>query len=413
MTPRDAEHGRTVVVGASAAGLATATALRRADPQSRITLLGAERHLPYDRPPLSKQVLAGTWAPDQTRLPGADTLAELDIDVVLDDPASALELDERTVLTAGGRRLGADDIVLATGLEARTLPGTEGLTGVHVIRTLDDALALRTELLEARRAVVIGEGVLGCEAAATAAALGCEVALLGMLDTPMQRQLGALVGEHLAELHQRHGVTLQLPSSVDGVDQRAGRIRAVTATGPGGAVETLPADVVIVAVGARPATDWLEGSGLALDDGVVCDSRCRAAPGIWAAGDVARFHHQDWAEPVRLENRTNASAQGLLVAENIAGADKPYLPVPYFWTDQFETKLQIHGRVGPDRPVCVVDGDPAEGRFVVLYGSPGPDPVVTGVLGWNMPKPTRQLRHHILDATPWEAVTTDLASTPA
>ncbi|MDX8029084.1 FAD-dependent oxidoreductase [Lentzea sp. BCCO 10_0856] len=362
------------MVGASAAGLATAEALRRKGYTGPLTILGAEPHLPYDRPPLSKQVLSGTWEPTRARLRSAEALAALDATFVLGDPAVHLDVSERAVHTASGRVFKADDIVLATGLRPRTLSGRPTL------RTLDDALALRSQLLSCSQAVVVGDGVLGAEIAATARQLGVPVTLAGPQQAPMALQLGPFVAGLLADLHTSNGVELRLGAAVTGVEDG---VRLETG-------EVLPADLVVVAFGSVPATEWLRDSGLQLDNGVVCDSRCRAADGIYAVGDVARWHHETLGTSLRLENRTNATEQGIAVAGNILGADEPYTPVPYFWTDQFDAKIHVHGFVGPD--VSVAEGSVAERRFVAHYHRDGE---LVGVLGWNMPKQARQHRQSI------------------
>jgi NADPH-dependent 2,4-dienoyl-CoA reductase/sulfur reductase-like enzyme len=382
-----------VVVGASAAGLSTAEALRATGYGGALTVLGAEAHLPYDRPPLSKQVLAGAWELERTRLRAPAVLSALDAEFLLGDPAVALDVAGRTVHTGTGRALAADAVVLATGLTPRRLPGQDGLTGVHVLRTLDDAVALRTDLATCARLVVVGEGVLAAEIAATARKLGVAVTMTGPQPAPLAGQLGPLVADQLAVLHTDNGVRLRLGAAVRRLVSRQGRVTGVALdTG-----EVLPADLVVVAIGAAPATGWLAGSGLALDNGVVCDSRCRAAPGIYAVGDVARWHHEGLDSSVRLENRTNAIEQAGAVAANVLGADRPYLPVPYMWTDQFDARLQVFGMPRPGDEVTVVDGAVADRRFVALYRRDG---AVTGVLGWNMPKQTRLRRQELVAAAP-------------
>ena len=382
-----------LVVGASASGLTTVEALRRKGYTGRITVLGAEPHAPYDRPPLSKQVLSGAWEPGRAALRTEEMLTGLDTEFVYGDPAVGLDTATRTVRTGSGRELSADAIVIATGVRPRVLPGQGELTGVHVLRTLDDALALRTDLLAGSRLVVVGEGVLGSEIAATARTLGLDVTLAGPLTGPLALQVGPLVSGLLAELHTERGVRLRLGNGVSGFTSAQGRVSGVElSTG-----EVLPADVVVVAIGASPATEWLADSGLELDNGVVCDSRCRAAPGIYAVGDVARWHHEQLGRLIRLENRTNATEQAMAVAGAILGENRPYEPVPYFWTDQFDAKLQVHGLLPADAEVDVVDGDLTSRRFVTRYRSGGR---VTGILGWNMPKQARQRRQEIVDAVP-------------
>ncbi len=388
MTSPDCAH--VLVVGASAAGLSTVESLRRKGYQGAITVLGDEPHTPYDRPPLSKQVLSGAWEPERAQLRPADHLMSLNAEFVLGDMATSLDAPNRTVHTASGRSLRADAIVIATGVRPRTLPGQGELAGVHVLRTLEDSLALRADLLGGPRLVVVGEGVLGAEITATARTLGLDVTMTGPLAAPLALQVGPLVSGVLAELHTERGVRLRLGTGVTDLLGADGRVSGVRlATG-----EELPADLVVVAIGAVPSTHWLEGSGLRLENGVVCDSRCRAADGIYAVGDVARWDHEKFGL-IRLENRTNATEQAAAVADAILGEDRPYAPVPYFWTDQFDAKLQVHGMIRPDAEVEVVEGNVAERRFVAVYRSAG---VVTGVLGWNMPKQARQRRQHIVDA---------------
>lgn len=380
-----------LVAGASAAGVSTAESLRRAGYEGRITVLGAEKHAPYDRPPLSKQALSGAWEFDRTRLRTEEALAKLDAEFVLGDSAVGLDADTRTVHTASGRAHSADAVVVATGMRPRTLPGQDALSGVHLMRSLDDCTGLRTDLLRSSRLVVVGEGVLGVEMAATARGMGLDVTVVGPLSAPMAGQIGDVVGGRLAELHREHGVELRLGTGVGGFTGSAGRIDGVRLeTG-----EVLSADVVAVAVGATPETDWLQGSGLAVENGLVCDAQCRAAPGIYAVGDVARWWHDQLGASVRLENRTNATAQAVVVAANILGAERSYAPVPYFWTDQYDAKIQVHGFLPADAAVTVVEGDFDAGRFVARYEQDGR---ATGVLGWNMPKQTRIRRQEVVDA---------------
>jgi len=377
-----------LIVGASAGGLATLEALRRKGYQGDVTVLGEEVHEPYDRPPLSKQVLAGDWEPGRARLRPAAALSSLDAEFVLGDRAVGLDVPARTVHTASGRALRADAVVVATGVRPRVLAGQAGLAGVHVLRTLDEAAALREDLLGSPRVVVVGDGVLGAEIAATARGMGLDVTLAGPQRAPMESQVGPLVAGLLAELHAERGVRLRLGFGVRELTATAGKVTGVRLdTG-----EVLPADVVVVAIGAEPVTDWLDGSGLRLENGLVCDSRCRAAAGIYAVGDVARWHHEQLDTLLRLENRTNATEQAGVVADAILGEDRAYTPVPYFWTDQFDAKLQVHGVLPAGAEVTIVDGDPAVRRFVAQYRIDGR---VTGVLGWNMAKQARIRRQDV------------------
>jgi len=391
---RGPEH--VLIIGASAAGLSTSEALRRKGYKGQLTLVGDERHQPYDRPPLSKQVLQGAWEPERAALRSADGLAALDLTFVLGDAAVGLDAASRTVRTASGRDLSADAVVIATGVQPRRLRGQAGLAGVHVMRTLEDSLALKQELVEGARLVVVGEGVLGSEIAATARLRGVDVTLVGPLAAPMAGQVGPLVSELLAEVHAEQGVRLRLGVGVDDLSSHEGRVTGVRLmTG-----EELPADVVVVAIGSSPATDWLADSGLHIDNGVVCDAYCKAADGVYAVGDVARWQHQGLGRLVRFENRTNATEQALAVAATILGEGTPYIPVPYFWTDQYNVKIQVFGMIPPGADAEIVEGTRSERRFVARYTLGG---TVTGALGWNMPKQVRMHRQEVaaaLAATP-------------
>ncbi|MFE6742840.1 NAD(P)/FAD-dependent oxidoreductase [Streptomyces tubercidicus] len=397
--------GKVVIVGGSSAGLATAEALRRQGYEGRLTLLDAERHLPYDRPPLSKQVLTGAWEPSRTQLRSPEHLASLEAEFIRAEPAVMCDAAERAVTTATGRVVRGDALVIATGLRPRMLPGQEELAGVHVMRTLDDALALRGDLAAGRRLVVVGEGVLGAEIAASARGMGVEVTLAGFGSVLLGSQVGDRVGGFLRRLHTERGVDLRLGAAVEALAGSGGRVCGVRlASG-----EVLRADTVVVAIGARPATEWLEGSGLALGDGVECDACCRAAPGVYAVGDAASWHHEGLNRRLRLENRTNATEQAQAVAANLLGAERPYTPTPYFWTDQYDAKLQVHGLPTPAAETHIAEGDPAQGRFVAVYRENGE---VTGVLGWNKPKQSRLLRQKHLDAPRNGELATTVRSAP-
>lgn len=387
---------RVVVVGGSLAGLRSVEALRRLGYGGRIVVLGAEREWPYDRPPLSKEVLSGKWQPERTALRKPESYAELDAEWRLGTPATGLDLATRSVL-CGAERVLFDALVIATGSTPRRLPGPP-LEGVHLLRTLDDCLAIRRAFDAGARVAVVGAGFIGGEVAATARARGLDVTMIEALPTPLERQLGAAIGARLLALHRDHGVDLRVGVGVATFEggSRVERVRLAD----GSKVE---ADVVVVGIGVSPATQWLEGSGLALADGVVCDARCRAsAPGVYAAGDVARWQHPGYAEPIRTEHWTNATEQAdAAVAALLTGSGEcaPYAPVPYFWSDQFGVKIQLAGRVLPGDEVRVVDGSLAEGRFVALYGRAGS---LVAVLGWSRPRLVMQYRNLLREGVSFE-----------
>ncbi len=367
------------MVGGSLAGARAAEALRRHGYEGAIRIVSAEQELPFDRPPLSKQVLAGKWEPERARLYGAD---ELDAEWLFGRSATALDPATRTVTLDSGERVDADAVVVATGASPRRLPAAVAppeLEGVHVLRSMEDCLALRAELEGGPRVVVIGAGFIGSEVAATAKGLGADVIVVEALPVPLERALGPTMGPVAAELHRDNGVEVRLGVAVSGLEGGgAGRVVRVRMA-DGGAVD---ADVVVVGIGVGPNTRWLDGSGIAVEDGVVCDSRCRAAPGVVAAGDVARWFHEGIGRHLRVEHWTNASEQGDAAAAALLHGDAtpPYRPVPYFWSDQYGTKIQMVGTPQADDEVEVVEGAVADRRFVAAYGREGR---LTAALLWN------------------------------
>ncbi|WP_419920057.1 NAD(P)/FAD-dependent oxidoreductase [Candidatus Poriferisocius sp.] len=375
------------IVGASLAGTRAAETLRRDGFDGAITIIGDEPHQPYDRPPLSKQVLAGEWQPDRILLSDGAALGDLDVGWRLGHRAVGLDVATRTVTLDSGSPVTADGILIATGARCRELP-TGGLDGIHTLRGLDDCLAIRAELeATPRRVVVVGAGFIGAEVAATARGRGLEVTVVEALPVPLGRVLGPEIGTVCAEVHRDHGVDLRLGVGVDGFEGH-GRVERVN-LGDGTSVD---ADVVVVGIGVIPNTGWLEGSGLELNDGVVCDETCLAAPGIAAAGDVARWPNRLFGETMRVEHWDNAIEQGQQAVRRLLTADgkaQPYAPVPWFWSDQYDRKIQLAGRVRPDDEVRIVTGSTTERRFAALYGRAGR---LVGVLGFNRPRHVMKYR---------------------
>ncbi|MDF2264604.1 FAD-dependent oxidoreductase [Streptomyces coacervatus] len=390
---------RIAVVGASAAGLAAAETLRREGYDGTLTLVGDEPQAPYDRPPLSKQVLAAEWQPERLALRPPADLAALDLDLRLGVAATGLQLAEHTVQLADGTEVPYDGLIVATGVRPRRLPGE----GAHVLRTLDDALMLRDRLGPGLRLVVVGAGFLGAEAAAVAWRLGAKVTLLEPAPVPLAHAVGAEVGALLTRAHVERGVDLRCGVTVSEVTEDGVRL----ADG-----ELVEGDEVLVAVGSQPNTEWLEGSGLAVGDGVVCDEYCEAARNVYAAGDVARWHNPLFGTSMRIEHRTNAAEQGMAAARNLLRPDarKPFAPVPYFWSDQYDMKVQAYGYLRGHDEVAVVDGDLAEGRFVAAYRT---GERVSGALAVGMPpKAIRLWRQAIAARAAWgQAVLTEVTAT--
>jgi NADPH-dependent 2,4-dienoyl-CoA reductase/sulfur reductase-like enzyme len=375
---------RIVVVGASVAGIAAAEALRRQGFDGTLVVAGAEPHVPYDRPPLTKAVLAGEQTPAEIHLRPAEWPVDLDVDLRLGTTAVALDPGARTLELSSGERLGYDGLVLATGATPRVLPGP-ALQGVFTVRTLDDSLGLRAAIAPGADVVVVGGGVIGAEVAATARRLGARVTILEAEAVPLARSVGTEIGTLLSQVHIDEGVEVRCGVPVAGLegDGRVARVRM-------GDDSVIPADVVVIGLGVRPATEWLESSGLALGDGVLCDAFCRtSAPGVVAAGDVARWEHPQLGS-VRIEHWENAVTQGRAAAEALLGAAAgPFDPVPYVWSDQYEHKVQVVGRPTGGDALVVVDGSFEDRRFVALYTR---DDQVTGAISFNRPAKTMRIR---------------------
>nr|PPQ62222.1 FAD-dependent oxidoreductase [Streptomyces sp. QL37] len=381
-----------MIVGASAAGLATAEALRNKGYEGALTLVGKEDRLPYDRPPLSKQVLSGAWEPERVQLRDEATVGKLGARLLLGRTAVGLDTAARRVTLDGDELLGYDALVVATGVSPRRLAGDD-LAGVHVVHDLDDAVALRAELLGGPRVVVVGAGFLGSEVTAVVRGMDLRVTLVDPLPVPMRRQFGERVGALVGQMHEEHGAALRLGQGVSRFTRSGGRVTGVELSD--GSV--VPADVVVVAVGSAPATSWLTGSGLELEDGVRCDAHCLAAPGVWAAGDVASWHNPHFNRRMRVEHRLNATEQALTVAENVLGGQKAYAPVPYFWSDQYDIKMQAFGIFPEGAETTVLHGSPDNRKFVLGYSDGGK---VVGVLGWNSHRELRKLRQLVVDSGP-------------
>ncbi|MFI1565429.1 NAD(P)/FAD-dependent oxidoreductase [Streptomyces sp. NPDC020490] len=371
-TTTGAVTGRVVVAGGSMGGLRAAEQLRAAGWTGAVTVVGDEPHMPYNRPPLSKEVLAGK-APFES-LAFTPKAAVADVEWRLGTRIVAARLDERIVELDDGGTIRYDGLVVATGMRPRRLRCPGPLTGRHTVRTLADAQALREELIRpGARVVVVGAGFIGCEVAATAVGLGVrEVTVVDPLPLPMVGPLGELLGRALLKRHEERGVRFRLGTGVDGFE---GDDRVTGVVLSDGTV--LPADVVVESVGSVANVEWLEGNGLDLSDGVLTDGQLRVGgrPEVVAVGDVARFPNARYdGAPRRVEHwsiptDTAKHAARVLVA-HLDGAEAgtaSFAPLPTFWSDQHEFRLQSFGApaLGKD-DVRILDGDP-EGDVLVGY----------------------------------------------
>lgn len=388
---------RIVIVGASASGLATAEALRRSGYEGTVTLVGDEAELPYDRPPLSNQLLSGQWEPARLALRAETEIAELALDLRLGTAATRLDTDTRTVTLADGSALEYDTVVIATGVRPRRLPGCGEWSGLHALRTLGDALGLQTRLRAGGRLVIVGAGFIGAEVAATSRVLGVEVTMLEAAPVVLAEAIGEHGGQFLADLHRRRGVDVRTSAAVSEILNSGGRVIGVQLADK----SVVPANDVLVAIGSHPTTEWLEGSGLAIDNGVVCDEFGVAAPNVYAVGDVARWHSATVSAPVRIEHRTNAAEHGMTVAHHILNPDAPrsFVSVPYFWSDQYETKIQAFGYLRGHDEALVVESDVAQGQLLVTYRR---GERLAGVLAaGKSPKALRAWRSHLAAGASW------------
>lgn len=328
--------GRIVVVGASLAAVHAIDALRGENFTGEIVLVGEESHLPYDRPPLSKEALR--HPPEPQLLHPQEWYDDRAVEVVLGCSADGLDACRRTVVLTDGAALPYDGLVIATGSRPRRL--VAGDKHIHYLRTIDDGVRLHRRVSGREHVAVLGGGFIGLEVAATLTELGCAVTVVEVAPVPLARVLGDEVGEWFRRLHCQHGV-----------DVRCGRPAVdVSPDGDGFTVavdggESVRADLVVGALGAEPVTDWLRGSGLDIADGVLCDRTLRTRlPGVVAAGDVARWYNPLFDEAMRIEQWVNAVEQGRHAALTLLGGSESYAPVPYFWSDQFDARMRLVGR---------------------------------------------------------------------
>lgn len=396
----EAAVGPVVIVGAGLAAVRAAEELRQAGYDGGIVVVGDEAHLPYDRPPLSKEVVRGES--DDTTLRPQEFYAEHRVELRLGRAATGLDRDRKVVLLSGGDEIGYGELIIATGLRPRRIPGLPELAGVHVLRSVDDSRALRADLRAGTRALVVGAGFIGCELAASMRALGLDVVLVEPQPAPLASVLGAQVGALVGRLH-----------SDEGVDVRAG-VGLASLTGDErvrGAVLSdgteLEVDVVAIGIGSVPVTEWLDGSGLEIDNGVLCDEVGRTSdPHVWAIGDVAAWRHESGGHK-RVEHWSNAGDQAKILAGALTGTGDPdaSAQVPYFWSDQYGLKIQALGTVSADDDVHVIKDDGR--KFVVYYARGG---ALTAVVGLGSAGAVMKMRAKIAAGT---AIADLLESTPA
>ncbi|MCV6968228.1 NAD(P)/FAD-dependent oxidoreductase [Mycobacterium bohemicum] len=378
-----------VIVGGGLAAARTAEQLRRSGFPGRITIVSDEVHVPYDRPPLSKEVLRKEA--DDVALKPREWYDEQGITLRLGAAATGLDTAKRTVTLADGSVLGYDELVIATGLVPRRIPSFPDLEGIRVLRSFDESMALREHASAARHAVIIGAGFIGCEVAASLRTLGVDVVLVEPQPTPLAAVLGERIGELVARLHRAEGVDVRLGVGVAEV-RGHGHVDTVVLTDG----TELPADLVVIGIGSHPATDWLQGSGVEVDNGVLCDEAGRTtAPNVWALGDVASWRDAT-GHQARVEHWSNVADQARVVVPAMLGQEAPsVVVVPYFWSDQYDVKIQCLGEPEATDTVHLVEDDGR--KFLAYYERDG---ALVGVVGGGMPGKVMKTRAKIAAAAP-------------
>jgi len=378
-----------VVVGAGLAGGNAALALRSKGFDGRVIVVGDEDHPPYSRPPLSKQLIRGEFEVPRVHLRPASMWEKRDIEFMLGRAVSSLDPAAHRVVLSDGEPVAYDAVLLATGGRARTLPGHKPVDGVHVLRTIDDALAIRQHLGPGKRLLIVGAGFVGAELAASAAMLGTHVTALEAAGVPLGRGLPAVLGEIYGRMHAAHGVDIRVNATVSEVVAGAGGL-VVTRLTDGTVFES---DAVVVAIGLEPDVSLAATAGLAVDNGIVVDEYCRtSAPDVFAAGDIANHPNPILGQRVRVEHWQNAQHQGAVAAHNIA-ADGPdgyemFAEVPWVWSDQYDVNLQVAGRPLPTDEV-VFRGDTESSEFSAMLLR---DDVLIGAVGVNCADDVRAVR---------------------
>src|SRR3954452_10650552 len=366
MTTKGAALENVVIVAASAAGLSAADGLREGGYGGKIIILGDEQHEPYDRPTLSKKLLVSQGEPQLHALRTRERLEAADVTLLLGHRAVGLDVDRHYVVTENGDAVPWDAVIIATGSRPRTLLTTEA-EPLPVLRTPADLTLLRQAAARYGEVTLIGAGLIGLEVAASLSGPQVKVTLINDHELPLRNVLGAPVAEQVRELHRRHDVDLLLGVSVESVSGGPGSYSVRLSNG-----STHRTSFILVGIGVDANDDWLDGSGVALDAGVLVDATGRAnVPGVWAAGDVARMlSHPSLPESTRVEHWTHAIEHGRHVGLNVArGSHVPYAGVPYFWTEQYGRRFEGYGRIRPDDSALVVEGTLGDDEYLVLYGS--------------------------------------------
>ena len=385
-----------VIIGAGQAGFWAARTLRTQGYDGRLVVVGSEAHPPYERPPLSKQVLKGDAEPRSAWLTTLEQLADLRIEFLAASTAIAIDRGGRRVELADGTRLGYDRLLLATGAKPRRLKlaGERGAP-VHYLRDIADCLALRARLSPGARALVVGGGLIGLEVAAAAVSRGAAVTVIEAAARLMARVVGPEISAFAEGLHRRHLTTILTDARPERIERAGEACRIVCRDG-----RTCEGEIIVIGVGIVPNIELAAAAGLTVDNGVWVDAFCRTEdPHIWAAGDVTCHLNPLLGRRIRLETWQNAQNQAIAAARNMLGAARPYAEIPWGWSDQFDINLQLLG--APTSPEqAVIRGDPGGGPFCVFYLE---GDRLSGVNAVNAPKDIAVARRLMTAGTPVDA----------
>ena len=385
---------RIVVVGGSQAGVHAIAQLRQEGYEHEITLVDSDGHLPYDRPPLSKEALFGAME-HETLLHEPEWYEQNGVSLRLGISAVKLNANNKVLTLETGEVIRYDGMVIATGSRARRLDTGASGVSIYTLRTLDDAIKLRRQMAPGKHLLVVGAGFIGLEVASSARQLGLDVTVVDAAQVPLSRAFGDDLGRWFRRLHERNGVEVSCATTIKSMERSGSGVSVSMSSG-----KKLYADLIVVGIGASPAVDWLTGSGLKIGNGISCESDLRtSAPDVVAAGDVARWYNPIFDEEMRVEHWTNAVEQGRHAAATLLGSRDAFNSVPYFWTDQFDAKMRFIGRV--DAADDVLIERESDDRLVALFGRDG---LVRGAACINAPRQLALYRKAILDQVPWSEV---------
>ncbi|RSZ63834.1 FAD-dependent oxidoreductase [Corynebacterium hylobatis] len=382
---------KAVIIGAGAAGLAAAEALTERGWEGEIVLVGSENHLPYDRPPLSKALLAGTEEFDFVRLCTDEDITRNNINLLLGATATRLDSSAHTVELSTGETLNYDKLIIATGVDARQLPATAEIDAAVTLRTFDDAMKFRAEMVEGRRILVVGAGFIGLEVAATAVLKGCTVDVVEPSPGVLYGKFPQVLAERIETSHVEQGVTFHFGKVVDTWNAQDGRLGSVVLSDG----TELRADAALIGIGTVPATGWLDDTGLEIGNGIICDAHGLAAPDIYAIGDVSNWFHPLVGESRRIEHRLSAGEQAQIVAAELTGTESGHLDLPFFWTDQYKEKWQAYGYVDWEADIEIVLDEPESNKLVAVLRRDGR---LEAVIGKNAVKQLMPYRRELKQA---------------